>query len=296
MDLYYKQELTVGTLVIAAVALMVAGLMWLTGRSFRTGDRVRVPVEFEAVGGLTAGDPVQISGVSVGRVADINLTEAGKVRVELEVNESVRPRADATAQVKSLDFLGAKYVAYSPGVATEPFPADSVIAGLEESEIASTAVALTESGTETLARLRAIMSAEMVEQVHATLAATERAMNVVARMGSGPLVSSADSALTAVRHAATALDTTLSNPSVNESLAQLDEIAEGVREMTEGLAAVTQNLAQMLALMQSPNGSVGRVLTDTTLYNDMHETLVALRRLLDDVREHPGRYINVKVF
>jgi hypothetical protein len=41
---------------------------------------------------------------------------------------------------------------------------------------------------------------------------------------------------------------------------------------------------------------VGRVLTDTTLYNDMHETLVALRRLLDDVREHPGRYINVKVF
>jgi phospholipid/cholesterol/gamma-HCH transport system substrate-binding protein len=66
--------------------------------------------------------------------------------------------------------------------------------------------------------------------------------------------------------------------------------------MTQGLAAVSQNLALMLETMRSPEGTVGRLLTDSTLYVDMHETMVSLRMLLDDVRERPGRYVNVSVF
>jgi hypothetical protein len=76
----------------------------------------------------------------------------------------------------------------------------------------------------------------------------------------------------------------------------MDEIAESVQEMADGLAAVTQNLAMMLELMQSPDGSIGRALTDTTLHTDVHELLVSMRLLLDDIRERPGRYVNVTVF
>ena len=82
---------------------------------------------------------------------------------------------------------------------------------------------------------------------------------------------------------------------MSSSLA-LHEITEGVKEMTEGLAAVTQQLAMLLEQMRSPEGTTGRLMTDSTLYVDMHETLVAIRKLLDDVRERPGRYVNVKVF
>jgi phospholipid/cholesterol/gamma-HCH transport system substrate-binding protein len=66
--------------------------------------------------------------------------------------------------------------------------------------------------------------------------------------------------------------------------------------MTDGLAAVTQNLASMIQLMQSPEGSLGKVLTDTTLYTDMHDVLVSMRLLLDDIRERPGRYVHITVF
>jgi phospholipid/cholesterol/gamma-HCH transport system substrate-binding protein len=296
MDLYYKQELAVGGLVIAALMILVGGLLWLTGQSMLGGGRVTVPVAFTSVSGLTDGDPVQISGVIVGRVAAVDLQDEGRVIVWMEIEEHVRPRIDATAEVRSLDFLGAKYLAYSPGRAQDFLPDDEVILGVDETELASSAVQLTEEATRTLIQAQEVISAEMAAQVHRALQATEQAMAVVARVGSGPMVANANDALASVRNAAQALDTTLSNPSINESLDQLDEIAVGVREMTDGLAAVTQNLALMLELMRSPDGSIGRALSDTTLYQDMHEVLQSLRLLLDDIRERPGRYVNISVF
>jgi hypothetical protein len=99
-----------------------------------------------------------------------------------------------------------------------------------------------------------------------------------------------------VRRAAASLDSIVSNPSIKESMNQLDEITEGVREMTDGLAAVTQQLALMLEQMRSPEGTMGKMLTDSTLFFSMDSVLVSLRQLLDDIRERPGRYTNVTVF
>jgi phospholipid/cholesterol/gamma-HCH transport system substrate-binding protein len=296
MDLYYKQEIAVGALVIAALVILIALLMWLTGRSITSRGRMVVPVQFTMVSGLTEGDPVQISGVGVGRVARVELAEVGRVLVYIEVDRRVRPRADARAEVGSLDFLGAKYVSYMPGEADELLPDDGVILGGDEVELASSAVRLTEQATQLLQSSQDLLSENMVNQVRQTLAATERAMNVVGRVGAGPIVEDAAATLGALKSAARALDSTLSNPGINESLSQLDEIAESVQEMTQGLAAVTTSLALLLEQMRSPEGSMGKMLTDSTLYVDMHETLQSLRMLLDDVRARPGRYINVTVF
>jgi len=296
MDLYYKQEITVGGLVIAALVVLVGGLMWLTGQSFRSGDRVTIPVAFTSVQGLTGGDPVTISGVQVGRVAGVRLEAVGRVLVDIEVDKRVAPRVDATAGIRPLDFLGAKYVLYSPGTSDQPLPEGTVITGSEETDLASSVGGLADQADSVLSGAQGILSPEMAAQVKATLAATERAVDVLARAGSGPLVSDASAALVSLRNTAGSLDSILSNPSIKESLSEMDEIAVGVKEMTQGLAAVAQNLSSMLEAMRSPEGTVGKLLTDTTLYVDTHELLVSMRMLLDDVRERPGRYVHVSVF
>lgn len=296
MDLYYKQEITVGVMVLAALAIMLGGLMWLTGESLTGRGMTKVQVRFETVSGLNKGDPVQISGVTVGRVSRVQLQRVGSVMAELNIREEVRPRLDAGAEVRSLDFLGSKFVAYSPGMAERFLDPDSVIAGVNETELSESAVALAEEATRTLNRAQAIMSEDVVAQVQSTLAAAERALNVVADVGEGPMVDDITASLRSVRNVAASLDSIVSDPSIKESVRQLDEITEGVREMTDGLAAVTQQMALLVEQVRSPDGSIGKALTDTTLYNDMHEVLESLRKLLDDVREHPGRYVNVKVF
>jgi phospholipid/cholesterol/gamma-HCH transport system substrate-binding protein len=103
MDLYYKQEITVGVLVLAALAIMFGGLLWLTGESLTGRGMMMVPVRFETVSGLTAGDPVQISGVTVGRVARVRLEQVGRVVTDLQIREEVSPRVDARAEIRSLE-------------------------------------------------------------------------------------------------------------------------------------------------------------------------------------------------
>jgi len=295
MDLYYKQEVSVGLLVIVAVAGFFAGLMWLTGRSFRA-SQIEVPVQFTEVGNLNVGDPVQISGVTVGRVAERELLEEGQVVITLEVNRRFPPMIDAKVSIKSLDFLGAKLIAYSPGSSSTPLEEGQVIIGSSGSDIADAVDGLTGDAAEVLIGMQRILSEQMAEDVHNTLQATERALTVLARAGEGPLVGQAEASFKALEQVALRLDTTLANPGINESLSQLDELTENVTEMTQGLASATMALSAMLEQMGDTGGSVGKLLRQPTIHDDLHALLVSLTKLLDDVRERPGRYTNVSVF
>lgn len=297
MDLYYKQEVTVGLLVLAGVGLLVGGLLWLTGRSLGTQGRVPVEARFASVSGLTVGDPVHISGVDVGRVAFVQLLPSQRVRVRFEVRRDVRPRTDASVAVRSLDFLGAKFLDYSPGTIEAWLPDTAVIEGhSEEGDLATSALQLAEQANRTLLRTQELITGQLTSQVERTLVATERAMTVLARIGGGPMVGEATGAITSLHSAAARLDSTLGNPAIERSVSQMDEITVAVQEMTEGLAVVTTTLGSLLQQMESGNGTVGKALSDPTLHNDLHETLQALRLLLEDLRENPGRYLNVKVF
>ena len=295
MDLYYKQEITVGLLVIIAIVGFFAGLMWLTGRSFTTG-RIDVTAVFEEIGTLTEGDPVQISGYMVGTVAAVDLEDEGRVSVTMEVDGRFRPKADARAAIRALDFLGAKYIEYSPGTATNFLADGQAIVGASGVDLAEVATGLTDEAIEVLLGAQRILSERMTEDVHATLAAAREALSVVARVGDGPLVAEARNSFQALERVASRLDTTLANPAIAESISQLDELTENVTEMAQGFAGAAMALNTMLERMSDTTGSVGKILADTTIHSDIHELLVSLRMLLDDIREHPGRYTFVSVF
>lgn len=296
MDLYYKQEVKVGVLVLLAVAVFAAGLMWLTGRSIGPSETVVVPVRFTNAGGLRPGDPVQISGVKVGRVASVVLEDVGNVMVYLEVNRANRPRADAQAIVASADFFGAKYVDYVPGSSSEFLQEGQEITGTREVAITESAAELTGRAADALAGVQSLLSERTAEDIHNALVALERALNVLTEVAAGPAARDARSTLRALNQLVTRLDSTLANPDLGKSLNQLDETVTSLREMSQGLATASGALGSILAKVDSGHGTLGRIVTDSTLHNDLHEVLRSLKLLLDDIRERPGRYVHVKVF
>jgi len=295
MDLYYKQEVSVGLLVMVAVVGFFAGLMWLTGRSFRKSN-VEVSTQFLDVGTLTVGDPVRISGVGVGRVAGAVLEDAGRVLVTLEVMERFRPRVDAKVSIKSLDFLGAKYIDYSPGSSSTYLEDGQMIVGTTTGDIADAAAGLTDEAADVLIGAQRLLTEQMADEVQQTLAAAQRALNAVAQVGESQLADNAQASLAALQQVALRLDSTLANPAIDESLSQLDELTENVTEMAEGLAGATMALSAMLQQVSDTSGTIGKLLADQTIHTDLHELLGSLTKLLDDVRERPGRYTFVSVF
>lgn len=296
MDLHYRQEVTVGLLVIVAVTVLFGGLTWLSGKSLGGAGKTLFPVRFENVSGLNEGDPVQISGVRVGRVAGIDLRGVNEVVVTLEVNATVRPRVDARAEVRALDAFGGMFVDYRPGTSDQLLSAGQVLAGQREPPLMETAGNLANRAGGVLTGVETILSQHTADEIRATMRAAQRALNVMAQLGSGPMVTEATSALERLASAAQRLDSTLASPDLVRSVAQLDEITANLEEMTGGLATATQALGGVLERIEDDRGTLGRLVNDTALYHELVELARSMRVLLDDVRERPGRYVNIKIF
>jgi phospholipid/cholesterol/gamma-HCH transport system substrate-binding protein len=298
MDLTYKQEVGVGALVLAGVVVFVVGLFWFSGRSF--GHKgVQANVVFENALGLKPGDPVVISGVKVGRVANIHIERLGHVVVTLEISGDprFRPHNTATASISSLDFFGNKLIDYSPGGETDPpLTATGVITGKRTQELTDIATGVATSANELIGNATGLVNARLADDIHNTLIATQRGMAALTEATKGPLVNQSTQTLAALNRVMSRLDTLLGNANVKTTGLRVDTLTANLQRLTGQLAQSTETLNQLVTKINRGDGTLGKLATDTLLYGDIHKTLDALTNLLNDLRERPGRYLTVKVF
>lgn len=297
MDLYYKQEVSVGLLVIVAAVIFVVGLMWLSGTPLGSGGRTELQVQFEDVSGLASGDPVLVSGFNVGRVADVDFRGVGQILVTLELREDIPPHADASASVAALDFLGSMKIDYTPGTSPNMLEEGTVLIGTRQTALTDGIPELKDQASAVMMGLQEVMTPEMAENLNATLVSLQVALSRVTRLvdgqGGGP---SLTTTLGTMERVAARLDTVLANPSLTESMDQFGVVMDSLQELIDGLSGTTDRLASITARIDSGNGTIAMALNDSTLHHDTHELLTAITELVDDMRERPGRYFHLKVF
>ena len=295
MDLTYKQEVGVGALVLAGLTLFVVGLFWFSGRSIRHKG-VYAQVVFTNVAGLKEGDPVLVSGVKVGRVSKVSLKRVGSVTVTLELSGEERPRTDASATISSLDFFGAKFVDYIPGSKDEFLPTTSVIVGTKSQELTDIAAGVATRANELLGSATGLVSDQLSTDIHNTLIATQRGMVALTEVTKGPLVTQSTNSLAAVERVMARLDTLLGSANVKGAGLRFDTLSANLQHLTGELSQSTRALNDLLGKVNRGEGTLGKLASDTLLYGNLNKTLAALTKLLDDLRERPGRYLTVKVF
>jgi phospholipid/cholesterol/gamma-HCH transport system substrate-binding protein len=291
MDISYKQEVGVGVLVLGAVALFVALMLWFTGGEV---NRKGVPVRlvFATAAGLEKGDPVMVSGVKKGRVASVVLERPGRVLVTIDVDPDVAPKLDASATMGSLDFFGAKFIDYFPGERAEALPDSVLLVGGRMAELTDIAGRLGGKASELLDSAQALVSSGLTEDLHATLVSVQRAMEVIARVGGGPLVGQTTATLQATERLLTRTDSILGVTGG----ARLDTLMANLSSLSVSLAKSSASLDTLMGMLRRGEGTLGRMATDTMLYVNLTASLNSLNLLLTDLRERPGRYLTVKVF
>jgi len=296
MDTTYKQEVGVGAFVLLGFAVFVALLLWLTGRSVG-GEGASIPVVFANVAGLKNGDPVMVSGVRVGRVEGVHLERTGKVIVTLSVSSSVRPRVDASAAIAALDLLGAKFIDYTPGVRPEPLPPDQPLVGTQKQELVDMASGLANRANELLGNANSFVSPQLSQDLHNTLVAVQRAMNLLTETPDGPFIKQTTRTLAATERVMQRVDSLLGSSTGRN----LDSLSANLAALTHHLGSATAAIDTMLRRMNRGEGTLGKLASDSTLYTDLHSLSVALTTLLTDLKEHPDKYmkpglIRVKLF
>ncbi len=123
------REVKIGLLVLAAIATLAVGAFLIGDRDNVFSFKNRYLVQFPQVGGLAAGNPVQLSGVNVGRVDDVVLPEEIQeeeltVWLSIDRRYAARVREDSLARIKTLGLLGDKYIEITSGSPLSPIIPD----------------------------------------------------------------------------------------------------------------------------------------------------------------------------
>ncbi|MEW6206250.1 MAG: outer membrane lipid asymmetry maintenance protein MlaD [Pseudomonadota bacterium] len=111
VDFWVGLFVLIGALALVFLALKAGNLS-----SFTTGDQYRVIAEFDNIGGLKPRAPVKSAGVTVGRVANINLDPVTfRAVVALDLEEGFEFPKDSSARILTSGLLGEQYVGIEVG-------------------------------------------------------------------------------------------------------------------------------------------------------------------------------------
>lgn len=122
------REARLGLIVLGGIVAFIAALFILANRTFLLSSTFRVQAEFNEVGGLAPGAPVQYQGIGVGRVEEVRLPAApgAPIVVRMAIRESARHlvRQDSRAVIQSDGLVGNMMVMIVGGSEAQPVVAE----------------------------------------------------------------------------------------------------------------------------------------------------------------------------
>ncbi|MFV2007098.1 MAG: MlaD family protein [Longimicrobiales bacterium] len=293
------REARVGLFVLLGGFAFLATLYMLTDPATFRG-RYMVTTSVESAMGLRNGDPVQMRGVNIGRVNQFDLTQStSEVFLVLEIEgEWAIPEGSRTRLV-STGLLGGRTVEVVPGtgppIAPLAYLPGSVVKGLlDDTE------SLGEKGELVLDRIGALLSDSTITSLGASiqdLQALLSELSDVTRSESGTI----KDMIASLNRAAQGLESmTAGGPKTGADLASAvtyaDSLLQHMNQASVRLDRAAGSLEVIMARMERGEGTLGQLSTNDSLYHTLTATVESVRLLMVDLRENPGRYINLSIF
>ena len=323
-------EFAVGLAVLLALALVVAGALWLSETDINRKQAVAV-ARFRTVGGLGVGAPVTLRGVKVGRVEAIRLVEDEWVETELSLDRDVDlPPKPAVISASGSLFgeWSANIIPYEP-LPTDPNLRDALVESDKAGGEAWPGATLPDIGQLTAQASRIAGDVGVVTQRisqafdSTALKNMQKSVKDLAEI-SGRLVEFANAQTTRINRvsqnvattsdafagvaktfqgAVARLDTATSDNQLADILnngrassADLRSVMSAARESQTSLVRVLQQADSLMSKIQQGNGTLGLLATDSTLYRETTATVIQFRELLTDIQANPKKYLKVSVF
>jgi phospholipid/cholesterol/gamma-HCH transport system substrate-binding protein len=326
-----RNEVVVGAVVLLAIALLIVGTIWLKGTGFGR-EETEIRARFGQVGQLLKGNAVKLRGVPIGRVESIELDPAGTgVIITMAVDSRVRFPEDPVVILSPESMFGDWQAEIFPrrnfasyDYAEDPDP--TVLPGYSLPDISQlTAVAADIADNmstlsdrfeiaftdETADNIRkAIQNIQQVsDQLTGMVDRQQRAIDEVATNLSQTSESLGKAAET-VQRAFAQVETAVGDDRLVSIVANVERASAQTDSLTRELLSTSRQLRAVAATADTTfrsvgavadrinrgEGSLGRLLADTSLYYGVVETNAEIARLLKDIRENPRRYINLRIF
>ena len=311
-----SNETKVGALTVIAVTLIILGFNFLRGKTiFKSGNFIYA--KYADTKGLIVSNPVFVNGYQVGSVFEIENQKdnLAQIIVAVKLNEPYKIPDNSVATIQD-NPLGISSISIVLGNSTNFFKhGDTIKTAPAASLLGDFVNTLSPLGEKTnnaitsldkvLNNINAVLNdnnKDKLQSILENLAVTTKslstsvaAIEVMLQKQNGSIAQTFDNVNNFTKNL------NENNQKLNNIISNLDNASQAVKDADlnktiKTIQLAVANLNISLQKLNSGTGTAAKLMNDSSFYNELQGTLKSINKLVDDIKVHPKRYINVSVF
>ena len=301
----FNKEIKIGFLAIIGIMMSVFSYNYLKGINLFEKNR-KFKVTYSKVDGLSMSNPVTLSGFKIGKVHKINFNPENTRELIVDIiieNDVIFPKT-STAELYETGLIGGKAIAIIPD-----YKNDSTIALDGDFLKGVLKPGLTELVNQILPQVQlqlesVMQSAEVVfenvnklfdEETKTELKSSIKEFSLLTQN----LSNTSQKVSNLIEKSAPGIELTINDlkdtsnnlKSITDSVSKKD-----ISDLTNNLNELVKNLNKVSKNLNNSNGTMGMLIQDKSIYENLEKATNELNILIEDVKLNPSRYINFSVF
>jgi len=303
------KSVKVGVLSLLAIFLLYFGINFLKGINVMNNGRVFYAY-YDNVSGLTEGNSVTVKGYKIGTITKINfdLEKENLLKVTLHLENGINIPLNTIAKIISTDLMGTKGISLSLG--------DTSVMSVSGSELASSI----ESSLQDEVNAQILPLKNKTEQL---IGSIDSVMIVITSVLNKDARESLTKSLVSLDHTFSTLSETMLvvDKMVNENEKNISTIMtnftsissnlnasnEEIKNIISNFSSISDSLAKadilstlssidkITSKINNSEGSLGQLVNDKELYNNLKDASQELDELIADMKLHPERYLTFSI-
>ena len=303
------KSVKVGVLSLLTIFLLYFGINFLKGINVMNNGRVFYAY-YDNVSGLTEGNSVTVKGYKIGTITKINfdLEKENLLKVTLHVENGINIPLNSIAKIMSTDLMGTKGISLSLG--------DTSVMSVSGSELASSI----ESSLQDEVNAQILPLKNKTEQL---IGSIDSVMTVITSVLNKDARESLTKSLVSLDHTFSTLSETMLvvDKMVNENEKNISTIMtnftsissnlnasnEEIKNIISNFSSISDSLAKadilstlssidkITSKINNSEGSLGQLVNDKELYNNLKDASQELDELIADMKLHPERYLTFSI-
>lgn len=298
-----SREVKTAILVIASFILIIFLFNYLKGQNLLDSSR-KIYVIYDNVEGLGLSSPVTLNGYGIGKVQEIDFTNGGrKVKVTLLIEDNLEFSINSTALLYDTGLIGGKGVQIIP-----VFDEDRNV----------------ESGDE----LKGSMKLGLIDMFGKSLSPLEKKLGMILVNADSLLINMNEvfdnttknnikkgiaefsQAIASFKDASTSVNELieLNKSKLNNTLTNVEDVSANLSMVSDSIASINFTKAikdleimigkvnGVLSNISQGEGSIGKLLNDEGLYDNLEGATKQMEELLQDMKLNPKRYVHFSLF
>ena len=317
MKMKIRREVLLGIFGLVTISMFVISVNYLKGKDLLNRNRTFYAI-YDGTAGIQDAAPISINGLGVGKVTDMRFVSenSSKVLIELSIYNNIFIPSNSIARIFSLDLLGTKNIEIVLGDSkTAANDGDTLVGGSQMS--------ITDELGQQVAPIKS--------KVEKLLSSLDTMVNVLQTVLNSETRRNIDASFMSIRSTLSNLESTTYNldtlvygqrKRMERILFNIESITENFRENDKNISNILTNFSNISDTLAKANiagtlknvnviltqvagitekidkgqGSLGLLVNDQKLYDNLNKSAVQLDALIEDMKLNPHRYVNFSVF